>query len=193
MKEKLLLLGWCVLFLQLAGCGSKDAGAGGKKPALVVNKLQLTQEELKKEYQSSLLSGHPFQETKSQEPEWLSRVIERELLVQEAQRLGLDRNPDFMKTIERFWKEALIKTLLDRKTEEIGGRIHVYEPEIEAAYKKMTEENAGKPLEPLSELRGEIRREIRQNKETEAMELWVSELRREAKIVTDEESLAGLK
>lgn len=26
MKEKLFLLGWCVFFLPLAGCGSKDAG-----------------------------------------------------------------------------------------------------------------------------------------------------------------------
>ena len=178
--------------LIFSGCSQKSAQALTEKPALVINKLELSREELKQEYRMNSSATHEASATKGEEPEWLSRLIERELLVQEAQRLGLDRDPDFMRTIERFWKEALIKLLLDRKSEEIGSRIHVYEPEIEGAYKKLTEENGGAPVEPLSQLREEFRREVRQKKETEAMEHWINELREKAKIVVDRESVAKI-
>ena len=126
------------------------------------------------------------------EPEWVSRVIERELLVQEAQRLGLDRDPAFMHSIERFWKEVLIKLLLDRKGREISGEVQVYEPEIEAYYKKLAEEKSGTPIEPLSQLRQDLRREVRQKKEMEALEQWINSLREKSKIVIDQESLKEL-
>ncbi len=182
-------LGLCFLVLSFSGCGSKEAGAGGEKPALVINKLQLTKAELKREYQSSLLSGHKFSETKStEEPEWVSRVIERELLVQEAQEEGLHRKPEFMLAVERFWKEVLIKILLDKKANEISGKIHVYEPEIDEYYKKLAEENPEKTVEPLIQLREEIERDIRQQKESQALEAWIGELRNKSKIVMDQES-----
>ena len=46
---------------------------------------------------------------------FLDLEIGKQLLIQEAQRQGLDRNRTFMKTIERNWKQTLIKELLDRE------------------------------------------------------------------------------
>ena len=181
------------LFL-LSGCGQNSADAGSEKPAVIINKLQLSSGELQKELQETSWFQDSDEELAAENPEWLKRLIERELLVQEAQRQGLDRQPDFMTTIERFWKEALIKTLLIRKGQEIASQIHIYEPEIEARYKQMAaEKKDGTPLESLSELREEIRREIRARKENEAMDQWIHELQEKAHIVINREAISKLK
>ena len=182
------------LVFALSGCTQKPAEARVEKPVVTINKLQLTGEEVKQEINQASLAIHEAVNTKEAEPEWLSSLIERELLVQEAQRLGLDRQPDFMRTIERFWKEALIKLLLNRKGQEIGDQVHVYEPEIEAYYKKLASEqtDTSQPLAPLSELREVIRREIREQKETEAMDNWIAELKKKAEITVDREAISKL-
>ena len=185
----LLGLAWLT---SLTGCGPKVAEARAEKPAVTINKLALTQEELKQELTTTSWSIHGTEASRGEEPEWLGHLIERELLVQEAQRLGLDREADFMRTIERFWKEALIKQLLNRKEQEIGDKIQVYEPEIEAYYKKLAEKKQGQPIEPLLELQDEIRRTVRQNKESETLEQWIADLREKAKIVIDHEAISHL-
>jgi hypothetical protein len=175
--------------MALTGCGSQATEAKGQEPVLVINDLKLSAGELQQEQAlAAATSREPVAGGAGEEPEWLGRLIERELLVQEAQRLGLDRQPDFMHTIERFWKAALIKLLLNRKAQEIAAQVHVYEPEIEAQYRQLSQETA----EPLSTLREEIRRTIRQRKEAEAMERWLGELRARARIVVDREALAAL-
>ena len=179
------------LSLPFSGCGKGAPRTVSDKPVLVINNLQLNKEELRQEYQADSLMKHE-PSTAQGEPEWVSRVIERELLVQEAQRLGLDRDPAFMHSIERFWKEVLIKLLLDRKGREISGGVQVYEPEIEAYYRKLAEEKSGMPIEPLSQLRQDLRREVRQKKEMEALEQWINSLREKSKIVIDQESLKEL-
>lgn len=141
MTHTLRLVGGLLLVaVSTSGCGSGASEAEVQKPALVVNDLRLTPAELNQELAVTAVSPHEFAPSTGEEPEWLNRLIQRELLVQEAQRLGLDREPDFMRTIERFWKEALIKLLIERKAKEISATTHVYEPEIEASYKRMAQE-----------------------------------------------------
>ena len=179
------------LSLPFSGCGKGTSQTVSDKPVLTVNNLQLNKEELRQEYQADSLMRHE-PSTAQGEPEWVSRLVERELLVQEAQRLGLDRDPAFMHSIERFWKEVLIKLLLDRKGREISEQVQVYEPEVEAYYKKLAEEKSGTPIEPLSQLRQDLRRQVRQKKEMEALEQWVNGLREKSKIMIDQESLKEL-
>ncbi len=177
----------------LSGCSPKTAEATGEKPVVTINRLQLTKSDVKQEINDASLIVHEAVNPSETEPEWLTNLVDRELLVQEAQRLGLDREPAFMRTIERFWKEALIKQLLNRKAQEIGDHVHVYDPEVEAYYKKLSEEKTEQPLAPLSDLQEEIRREVRQQKESEAMETWISELKKKANIVVDREAISQLK
>ena len=49
----------------------------------------------------------------------LEIAIKREILVQEAQKEGLDKEKTFMRTIERYWKQALYKELLNKKIKEL--------------------------------------------------------------------------
>ncbi len=49
------------------------------------------------------------------EKELLNSVIEKELLIQEAKRLGIDREEPFRRSIQNFYEQSLIKILLERK------------------------------------------------------------------------------
>jgi hypothetical protein len=182
--------GW--LMMSLSGCGPRNAEANAQRPAVIINKLKLTQDELQQEIAAAHRAPHAALSSTGEEPEWLSRLIEREILVQEAQRLGIDRDPAFMGTIERFWKEALIKLLLERKGREIAGQTRVYEPEIEAAYKQLAPQASAAPPESLPALREDLSRRILQDKEAEAMENWVAQLRQRAHVVIDQEAVDEL-
>lgn len=182
-----------VFLASFSGCGLRAAEAEVEKPALVINQLKLTSLELRGELLDVGISPHELGVEAEGEPQWLSQLVERELLVQEAQRLGLDRESDFMRTIERFWKEALIKLLISRKAKEISSATHVYEPEIESHYERLVKQAQGSPVEPLSVLRDEVRRSVLAEKETQAMEQWLDGLRAQANIAVDEEAIAALR
>lgn len=180
------------LLLLSAGCDSRQKGMGGQRPILVINDLEMSGEDLRKEL--ALAARAPEQSGQSrpeEEPEWISRVIERELLVQEAQRLGLDRDPEFMGSIERLWKEALLKQLIRMKGQEISSHVQVYEPEIEQRYAELAQQDPS--MKPLAEVRQEIQRMVRQEKEQREIDQWVAGLKARAKIQMDREAIAQLK
>lgn len=174
----------------LISFGGTQLSAASDKPVLTINKLKLAKEELEQEL--SLRPSWEREVPSSGEPEWVSQLIERELLVQEAQRMGLDRREDFMRTIERFWKEALIKLLLDRKLQEISGETHVYDSEMEARYKALQEESQGTPAEDFNTLKDELKRSLQHEKESAALDDYIESLRTKAKIMVDAEAVAEL-
>jgi hypothetical protein len=53
----------------------------------------------------------------------LDGIIQKKVLLLEAQRRGLDRDPQFMKMVERFWEQSLLRSLLDTRSEEILSEI----------------------------------------------------------------------
>jgi len=53
----------------------------------------------------------------------LDMEIKKQILIQEAQRQGLDRKKSFMKTIERYWEQTLIKELLNEEFKRITQEV----------------------------------------------------------------------
>ena len=154
-------VGWILAVTLLGSCTSEPANSRRGKPVLVINDLNLTAEDLRREIERAPVE--PALPSPEGEPEWLTRVIERELIVQEGRRMGLDREPEFMRSIERFWKEALLKQVLRRKAREISSQVQLYEPAV------------------------------RQQKEADAMEEWMAGLRQHAKIEVDRQALEKIR
>ncbi|MDD5634587.1 MAG: hypothetical protein PHW46_04845 [Candidatus Omnitrophica bacterium] len=65
----------------------------------------------------------------------LDLIIKKQVLIQEAQKQGLDRKPSFMRAIERYWQQTLIKELLDTETK----RISLTEKDVAKREKVLTE------------------------------------------------------
>lgn len=183
-------IGWILAAALMGGCSSEPASPHQGKPVVVINDLNLMKEDLRQEIGRSPVG--PGQASPEGEPEWLTRVIERELIIQEGRRLGLDRNLEFMRSIERFWKEALLKQVVQRKAREISSQVQVYEPEIEAYYQNWVKAQKGGALSSLEAKRPEIEQILRRQKEADAMEQWVTELREHAAIQVDRQALGKL-
>jgi predicted patatin/cPLA2 family phospholipase len=114
---------------------------------------------------------------------YLGGLIEKEILLQEAQRQGIEREKDFMKSIENYWEQALLRILLERKSKEISNLVNVYDNEIEEYYK-----NSGEK-QPFSKVKNEIRDIIEQKKQANAMDTWIRELKKKSYIRVNEEAL----
>ncbi len=67
--------------------------------------------------------------------EFINSLITKELLIQEAKRLGIDQEEAFRREIQDFYEQSLIKTLLDRKFSDFN--IEVTDDEVENYLKAM--------------------------------------------------------
>lgn len=104
-----------------------------------VNNYRMTVGDFKDEIKGLLPPEREMLATYQGRKEFLDDIIRKEILLQEAQRQNLDKDKDFMKTIERYWEQTLIKTLLDKKSKQISGIVHVYDYEIENYCSRMRE------------------------------------------------------
>lgn len=105
----ILALSSAFIAYQLLG----DRPPGKKKAALVVNDRVVSEEEFNKLYSSC----DPHLTDKS---DFINALISKELLIQEARKLGIDREEPFRQSIQNFYEQSLIKILMDRKFSSIS-------------------------------------------------------------------------
>lgn len=107
-------------FIFLAGCGQKHGAYENKDIVVTVNDYSISRDEFNDEFKASSYGGT---DTPASRQDFLNTLIDRKLILQYAQRTGLDKEESFLKTIERFWEHSLLKVALDRKAREIGSKI----------------------------------------------------------------------
>lgn len=171
--KKLILL---VLLLALVGC---------KKPpespvVLQVNDYKITRDQFEAEFKSSPFAKKDTFESRKQ---FLELLINRKLIVQEAQTLGLDKQPNFLATIQRFWEQALMKSYLDHKTSEIASRVYISDIAIADAYKRLQAE--GKADRPYEEMYNQLKWDLTRAREEQMMDQSIKDLHNRAVIRED--------
>ena len=172
-----IFIGILLASVALAGCSA--GGGGDSRVVAQVNDYKMTVEDLKYELENVPYDDIRLLETEKGRLDYINRLLEKEILLQEAQKKGLDREKEFMRSIENYWEQALLRLLLQKKSNEISGLIHVYDNEIDEYYRETGED--------LS--RSDISRIIRQKKETEAMNVWVQELKKHSRVKINEKVL----
>jgi len=182
---KKIFFGILLGFIFFAGCSS-DKDNPDSKVVAQINRYKMTAGDIRYEFKNAPYDEIALLKKEDGRREYIKGLIEKEVLLQEAQRKGIDREKDFMKSIESYWEQALLRILLERKSKEISGLIHVYDNEIEEYYRDSGEDT------PLSKVKNEIRGILRQKKETEAMAAWIDELKKGSYIKIDEEVLKSL-
>jgi len=174
---RMIFIGILLALVALAGCSA--GGGGDERVVAQVNDYKMTVEDLKYELKNVPYDDASLLETEKGRLDYINRLLEKEILLQEAQKKGLDREKEFMRSIENYWEQALLRLLLQKKSNEIPGLIHVYDNEIDEYYRETGED--------LS--RSDISRIIRQKKETEAMNVWVQELKKHSRVKINEKVL----
>jgi hypothetical protein len=81
-----------------------------------INDYEMTLEDFNEEIENS-----PYTTLKEKSlGQLLDLAIKKQILIQEAQKQGLDRKKSFMKTIERYWEQTLIRELITEKMRQIA-------------------------------------------------------------------------
>lgn len=117
---------WSVSFVVAAVCGTAISRAAAAELARI-NDQVITLEGFEKKYKDNLKF---FQFQAPSKKAMLEDMIKRDLAVQEAKRLGLDKDPD---VIERM-NTVLYHALLDKQLSNEFEKIHVTDSEAESFY-----------------------------------------------------------
>jgi len=186
MVKRLLGIFMLGLSLSFSACGNQQEENG--KVLAKINDFQLTLKEFKTQLASNLEFEKDFKLTREAKEEFLDSLIQKELLIQEALKLKLERKKKFIEAIERYWEATLIKNLMELKGKEISATTYVSEEEIQARYDKMKKSNPD--LSPLADMRKQILNKIKREKKTRNLAKWIEDLRKNANIEIDQKLLS---
>ncbi len=179
MKKNLIVL---IFALFIFGCASKPQA---KKEVLAkVNNYEIAKEEFDEEFKNSPYGRVNTLESKR---EFLQNLINRKLILQEAEAKGLNKEESFLKMIERFWEQSFLKLALDKKTKEIAGASFVSDKVIKDTYEKMFKD--GKTDKAYDQMYNQIKWEVTKLKETQMLNDWIVGLRRKADVKVNESLL----
>jgi len=161
----------------ISGCGEKS-----KHDIIIakVNSYEITKNKFELEFKDSAYGRVDSSESRQA---FLDNLINQKLILQYAEKLGLDRDDSFIGMIERFWEQSLLKIALDIKTKEIIRTVTVSDKEVEDAYHSMARE--GSANKPYDEMYAQMKKEMLSIKQSQAMSDWIKNLRKEADIRID--------
>jgi len=152
-----------------------------------INEYNLPLEDFQRQLAEELELENDFKLTLEAKQAFLEELIRKELLIQEAKKLKLDRKDKFMRAIERYWESTLIRDLMDLKCEDINKRIYVSEEEIKTRYQELKKSDDRLP--GLRKIHDRIADELREEKKTRMLEQWINGLRDKASIKINEDLL----
>lgn len=131
MRYIYIVAGLILVIAGAAGMTFLKPGPPLSREAVKVNGHVITDEEFRKAYEErASTSPVPPDEKK-----FLDDLVTREILIQEAERLGLDRKEAFRRSIQNYYEQTLLKNLTQSTMSDI--RVSVSEQEISSYYESM--------------------------------------------------------
>jgi len=182
MKKNFPYLLVLALFLNLFCCASENSEE--HETLARINDCELTIDGFERQLAAEMEFDKDFKLTKKAKKKFLEELIRKELLIQEAKRLKLDRKEKFVRAIERHWEATLIRDLMEMKGKEICQRIVISQEEIDTCYKDMKKSTDKFP--PLSELQEKIIEDLKEKKKTTMLKEWINNLRNRSTIQVNE-------
>ncbi len=161
-----------------AGCAKQNAQQ--EKVLAEVNDFQLSQEEFKRQLAAELEFDEDFKMTLDAKKHFLSDLIEKELLIQEARKLKLDRKEKFIRSIERYWESTLIRNLLDLKGAEIDKATVIDQAEVAAYYNELKQTDPSLP--PLGKIQDALQDDLKEKKKRLTLQKWIRDIKKNADI-----------
>ncbi len=171
---------WLILFglIFTIGC----ARGPSETTAVRVNEFVMSADEFQEQFDNS-----DYPANKQGKEKFLKDLISRKLLLQEAEQMGLDKQPEFLKEVERFWEKTLLKNIIYRKSKELAGEVSVYEDEIRAQYEKMVDKGAAEGS--YEEMYDRIKWQLLRQKQEAAFNEWLKGLRENSEVEVNKQLL----
>ncbi len=137
--ERIGLFALVFSFVFIIGCGKvpKGSASGDERVLARIGRFGLTVSDFKDAAGPFLTKKYLSHSPLKKKEQILDELITKEVLLQEAQKLGLDKEKSFMKDIEGYWEQALIKSLINRQLQECYSRLSVNDREVLDEYARM--------------------------------------------------------
>jgi len=172
--------GIVVLFcLALVGCGKAEPP---KKIVASINDYRVTLDEFEEGFAQSAYATR-LDKAKARQ-EYLDNLINQKLILQDAQKKNLDKDKEFLRSIERFWEQSLLTVAIGTKTKEINGAMVVPEEQIRKLYDQMLKE--GLTAKSYEEMYPQIKWQAAKQFEAQMLSNWMDGLRRGADVKINE-------
>lgn len=147
-----------------------------EEPAIILDNIKIT----KSEFDNAFNRLSFEKEATSQERKaFLENFINRKLILKEAEKIGLDKNQEFLEDVQDFWEQCLLKMSLDKKTKELFMSIKVSDKEINDFYNANKDKLNNKDL---SSSYNEVRLIILKEKQKKAISDWLESLKKKTNI-----------
>ncbi len=185
-KYNILVMGCIMAACCLMSCNNTDPPPGKADVVIQVNGSKITLDEFNAMLKLEVYANPELELTEENRDEFIDYIVRKELMIQEAVRLKLDRNEKFMRAIEKYWEASLIRNLHDLKAEEIKKQTMVTDNEIKEYYQRHQADLGGS----LSEVKDQIRTRLEAQKRTTAMEAWTQDLIKTADIKIDKQRIS---
>jgi hypothetical protein len=176
MKKIGILL--CVILLVLGCSRSKE-----EKIVLRIGDIAITQQEFENAYEALQFVPEEMPPRKA----FLDRYVARKLILSEAEKMGLDKDPAFLQDVQIFWEQTLLKMTLARKMKELAAQIDVSDQEVRAIYDKHKEKMYSD--KEFSEVYSQIKWSLLKAKQNQALVEWISSLKNGKTIKVDYKAL----
>lgn len=124
-----------IILLSLPGCAKKPSG----KVVAKVNNDPIYASDLKREVALKTKTDPLFKITPHTLENEVDNIINKRLLIQEAQKLKLAQTDRFVNTIKAFWEQTLIRDLIIAKNEDFKDKITVTDAEVKDYYSKLAQ------------------------------------------------------
>lgn len=156
-----------------------------KSPVAVkINDIEITVDEFNDAYSHAYFTKTEGPMTKE---EFLDTLITRRLMLKEAEYYGLDRDEKFLKSIEFFWQQSLLKLVIEKKVKDFSVTTKIEEKTIREYYEKNKDKYPNKSYE---EKRERIKYMLMREKQQELLQEWMDSLKDNAKVKIDKKLLS---
>ena len=173
-----------ILISIITSCGGQKQN---EEAVATVNGAPVLLKEFKKDLAIYANRNPDFKLDTQSVEDHLDMFIDKQLMIQEATKMGLAKDDRFLETIKRFWEQTLIRELIDAKSSEWRDKLFVTEDEIQSHYQEIKSGAIPKP--PLKDVHDEIKTSLLEQKKQKAMEEWLKEARKGASIKIDARGL----
>lgn len=116
---------------------SRNTTAGSDRIIANVEGCEITVDDFKEAARASLSNKYASADNLKTKFDILDDLITKKLLILEAQNKNFDKDAAFLKEIQHYWEQALIKRVLNEKLSELSLKIDVKDSEAEKEYARM--------------------------------------------------------
>ncbi len=154
-----------------------------------INAYEISADEFEQGFATSAFS--PRADKLQARREYLDTLVNQKLILLDAQKKNIDKDPDFLRSVERFWAQSLLTITLGQKTLELHKGARVREEDIRRIYENMIKD--GVTDKPFEVVYPQIKWQAEKQLEAQLLDQWMKSLREEAVVSINENVLKSLK